>query len=88
MTDVSLDAPILASKAGPSVGINLKISVTAAALLAVGTLALAATVSWRQVLSIFLAARWGLRFITRCSASPPPGAYSYPIGAALACAPR
>jgi len=48
MTDVSLDAPVLASRASPAVGINVKISATAATLLAVGTLVLAATVSWRQ----------------------------------------
>jgi len=48
MTDVSLDAPVLASRASPAVGINVKISAAAATLLAVGTLALAATVSWRQ----------------------------------------
>ena len=48
MTDVSLDAPVLASRASPAVGINVKISATAPTLLAVGTLALAATVSWRQ----------------------------------------
>src|SRR5438270_13180078 len=48
MTDVSLDAPVLASRASPAVGINVKISATAATLLAAGNLVLAATVSWRQ----------------------------------------
>lgn len=48
MTDLSVDAPILASKPSPPLRINVAISIIAAALLAAGTLALAAAVSWRQ----------------------------------------
>jgi uncharacterized protein len=48
MTDLSVDAPILASKSSPALGINIRISVIAAALLAAGAVALAALVSWRQ----------------------------------------
>jgi hypothetical protein len=41
MTDLSVDAPILASKPSPALGINIRISVIAAALLAAGAVALA-----------------------------------------------
>src|SRR5437879_7085334 len=48
MTDLSVDAPILASKPSPALGINVIISLVAAVLLAAGALALAGAVSWRQ----------------------------------------
>src|SRR5947209_7761961 len=48
MTDLSVDAPILASRPSPALGINVIVSVTATALLLAGALALAELVSRRQ----------------------------------------
>src|ERR1700730_7195281 len=88
MTDLSVDARLLASDRGLIPHINPAVVTFASALLAAGALALANAYTWRQGALFLLGGGLGSCCITRCSVSPRPGACSLRMAAVPDCAPR
>ena len=80
MTDLSVDARLLATEQGAAPRINSAAVTFASALVVAGALALANYYTWRQGALFLLGAALGVP--TRCSASPRLGASSFQTAAA------
>ena len=88
MTDLSIDARLLATEPSPNLGLNGKVASCAAALLLGGGLALGNIISWRQGALYLLGGALGVSLYHALFGFTQRGAFSSPIDAGRACAPR
>jgi uncharacterized protein len=88
MTDLSVDARLLATERGAAPPTNTWVVILASAVLGSGAIALGDAYTWRQGALFLLGGALGVVLYHALFASPRHGGYSSPTAAAPACARR